>query len=326
MTYVVIGIIYFLLIGFLLWKNEAGTYIRHMTSHRLVCILKTSLSILAEVVLAMSLTFACVYTLCGLFGTLPDEKEILLLCRMVLSLILPVRYLFQKEVGFPFLLFYMNVTIFSDFLYQGADILRSLLYLVFLILHALFCVCDEGRMQTYRKTVAILTEEDIDIIAIHEAGHAIMSMNDGVIPMEIVLLQGKDGPVGGYCRYEKQELPLRVILCKSLAGDIAARRYGMLAQKMVYSELSSVDDHNRCFELLQQVPRQERYTLYEDCRKHCTQVLYAHWDLVALIAQRLLEEKKLERQELELLWQTYGKKDGMDHEDDRKGGQGHSET
>ncbi|MCC2855874.1 hypothetical protein LK523_21015, partial [[Clostridium] innocuum] len=62
-------------------------------------------------------------------------------------------------------------------------------------------------MQTYRKTVAILTEEDIDIIAIHEAGHAIMSMNDGVIPMEIVLLQGKDGPVGGYCRYEKQELP-----------------------------------------------------------------------------------------------------------------------
>ncbi|MFQ7012228.1 MAG: hypothetical protein ACLRTA_06810 [Clostridia bacterium] len=39
-------------------------------------------------------------------------------------------------------------------------------------------------MQTYRKTVAILTEEDIDIIAIHEAGHAIMSMNDGVIPME----------------------------------------------------------------------------------------------------------------------------------------------
>lgn len=95
MTYVVIGIIYFLLIGFLLWKNEAGTYIRHMTSHRLVCILKTSLSILAEVVLAMSLTFACVYTLCGLFGTLPDEKEILLLCRMVLSLILPVRYLFQ---------------------------------------------------------------------------------------------------------------------------------------------------------------------------------------------------------------------------------------
>lgn len=326
MTYVVIGIIYFLLIGFLLWKNEAGTYIRHMTSHRLVCILKTSLSILAEVVLAMSLTFACVYTLCGLFGTLPDEKEILLLCRMVLSLILPVRYLFQKEVGFPFLLFYMNVTIFSDLLYQGADILRSLLYLVFLILHALFCVCDEERMQTYRKTVAILTEEDIDIIAIHEAGHAIMSMNDGVIPMEIVLLQGKDGPVGGYCRYEKQELPLRVILCKSLAGDIAARRYGMLAQKMVYSELSSVDDHNRCFELLQQVPRQERYTLYEDCRKHCTQVLYAHWDLVALIAQRLLEEKKLERQELELLWQTYGKKDGMDHEDDRKGGQGHSET
>ena len=224
------------------------------------------------------------------------------------------------------LLFYMNVTIFSDLLYQGADILRSLLYLVFLILHALFCVCDEGRMQTYRKTVAILTEEDIDIIAIHEAGHAIMSMNDGVIPMEIVLLQGKDGPVGGYCRYEKQELPLRVILCKTLAGDIAARRYGMLAQKMVYTELSSVDDHNRCFELLQQMPRQERYTLYEDCRKHCTQVLYAHWDLVALIAQRLLEEKKLERQELELLWQTYGKKDGMDHEDDRKGGQGHSET
>lgn len=224
------------------------------------------------------------------------------------------------------LLFYMNVTIFSDLLYQGADILRSLLYLVFLILHALFCVCDEGRMQTYRKTVAILTEEDIDIIAIHEAGHAIMSMNDGVIPMEIVLLQGKDGPVGGYCRYEKQELPLRMILCKLLAGDIAARRYGMLAQKMVYSELSSVDDHNRCFELLQQMPRQERYTLYEDCRKHCTQVLYAHWDLVALIAQRLLEEKKLERQELELLWQTYGKKDGMDHEDDRKGGQGHSES
>ena len=100
----------------------------------------------------------------------------------------------------------------------------------------------------------------------------------------------------------------------------------MRAQKMVYSELSSVDDHNRCFELLQQVPRQERYTLYEDCRKHCTQVLYAHWDLVALIAQRLLKEKKLERQELELLWQTYGKKDGMDHEDDRKGGQGHSDT
>ena len=66
----------------------------------------------------------------------------------------------------------------------------------------------------------------------------------------------------------------------------------------------------------------ERYTLYEDCRKHCTQVLYAHWDLVALIAQRLLKEKKLERQELELLWQTYGKKDGMDHEDDRKGGSG----
>ena len=181
-------------------------------------------------------------------------------------------------------------------------------------------------MRTYRKTVAILTEEDIDIIAIHEVGHAIMSMNDGVIPMEIVLLQGKDGPVGGYCRYENQELPLRVILCRLLAGDIAARRYGMLAQKMVYSELSSVDDHNRCFELLQQVPRQERYTLYEDCRKHCTQVLYAHWDLVALIAQRLLKEKKLERQELELLWQTYGKKDGMDHEDDRKGGQGHSET
>ena len=310
MTYVVVTITYFLLIGFLLWKNEAGTYIRHMTPHHLVCILKTSLSILTEVVLTMSLTFACVYTL----------------CRMVLLFIVLVRYLFHKEVGFPFLLFYMNVTIFSDLLYQGADILRSLLYLVFLILHALFCVCDEGRMQTYRKTVAILTEEDIDIIAIHEAGHAIMSMNDGVIPMEIVLLQGKDGPVGGYCRYEKQELPLRMILCKLLAGDIAARRYGMLAQKMVYSELSSVDDHNRCFELLQQVPRQERYTLYEDCRKHCTQVLYAHWDLVALIAQRLLEEKKLERQELELLWQTYGKKDGMDHEDDRKGGQGHSET
>ena len=49
-----------------------------------------------------------------------------------------------------------------------------------------------------------------------------------------------------------------------------------------------------------------------------TQVLYAHWDLVALIAQRLLEEKKLERQELELLWQTYGKEDGMNHEDDRR--------
>ena len=326
MTYVVVTITYFLLIGFLLWKNEAGTYIRHMTPHHLVCILKTSFSIVTEVVLTMSLTFACVYTLCGLRKALPDEKEILLLCRMVLLFIVLVRYLFQKEVGFPFLLFYMNVTIFSDLLYQGADILRSLLYLVFLILHALFCVCDEGRMQTYRKTVAILTEEDIDIIAIHEAGHAIMSMNDGVIPMEIVLLQGKDGPVGGYCRYEKQELPLCMILCKLLAGDIAARRYGMLAQKMVYSELSSVDDHNRCFELLQQVPRQERYTLYEDCRKHCTQVLYAHWDLVALIAQRLLKEKKLERQELELLWQTYGKKDGMDHEDDRKGGQGHSET
>lgn len=326
MTYVVVTITYFLLIGFLLWKNEAGTYIRHMTPHHLVCILKTSFSILTEVVLTMSLTFACVYTLCGLRKALPDEKEILLPCRMVLLFIVLVRYLFQKEVSFPFLLFYMNVTIFSDLLYQGADILRSLLYLVFLILHALFCVCDEGRMQTYRKTVAILTEEDIDIIAIHEAGHAIMSMNDGVIPMEIVLLQGKDGPVGGYCRYEKQELPLRMILCKLLAGDIAARRYGMLAQKMVYSELSSVDDHNRCFELLQQMPRQERYTLYEDCRKHCTQVLYAHWDLVALIAQRLLEEKKLERQELELLWQTYGKKDGMDHEDDRKGGQGHSET
>ncbi|MFQ7012229.1 MAG: hypothetical protein ACLRTA_06815 [Clostridia bacterium] len=61
-----------------------------------------------------------------------------------------------------------------------------------------------------------------------------------------------------------------MILCKLLAGDIAARRYGMLAQKMVYSELSSVDDHNRCFELLQQMPRQERYTLYEDCRKHYT--------------------------------------------------------
>lgn len=318
MTYVVVTIMYFLLIGFLLWKNEAGTYIRHMTPHHLFCILKTSLSILAEVVLTMSQTFACVYTLCGLLGTLPDEKEILLLCRTVLLFIVPVRYLIQKGVGFPFLLFYMNVTIFSDYLYQGADILRSLLYLVFLILHALFCVCDEGRMRTYRKTVAILTEEDIDIIAIHEVRHAIMSMNDGVIPMEIVLLQGKDGPVGGYCRYENQELPLRVILCRLLAGDIAARRYGMLAQKMVYSELSSVDDHNRCFELLQQVPRQERYTLYEDCRKHCTQVLYAHWDLVALIAQRLLEEKKLERQELELLWQTYGKEDGMNHEDDRR--------
>ncbi|WP_416327973.1 hypothetical protein [[Clostridium] innocuum] len=319
MTYVVIGIMYVLLIGFLLWKNEAGTYIRHMTPHRLVCILKTSLSILAEVVLTMSLTFACVYTLCGLLGTLPDEKEILLLCRMVLSLILPVRYLFQKEVGFPFLLFYMNMTIFSDLLYQGADILHSLLYPVFLILHALFCVCDEERMQAYRKTVRILTEEDIDIIAIHEAGHAVMSMNDGVIPVEIVLLQGEDGlPAGGYCCYEKQELPLRVMLCKSLAGDIAAIRYGMLTQKMVYSELSSVDDHSQCFELLQQVPRQERYTLYEDCRKHCTQVLYAHWDLVSLTAQRLLEEKKLERQELELLWQTYGKEDGMDHEDDRR--------
>ena len=216
MTYVVVTITYFLLIGFLLWKNEAGTYIRHMTPHHLVCILKTSLSILTEVVLTMSLTFACVYTLCGLRKALPDEKEILLPCRMVLLFIVLVRYLFQKEVSFPFLLFYMNVTIFSDFLYQGADILRSLLYLVFLILHALFCVCDEGRMQTYRKTVAILTEEDIDIIAIHEVGHAIMSMNDGVIPMEIVLLQGKDGPVGGYCRYEKQELPLRMILCKLL--------------------------------------------------------------------------------------------------------------
>ncbi|MFQ7012227.1 MAG: hypothetical protein ACLRTA_06805 [Clostridia bacterium] len=42
--------------------------------------------------------------------------------RMVLLFIVLVRYLFQKEVGFPFLLFYMNVTIFSDFLYQGADI------------------------------------------------------------------------------------------------------------------------------------------------------------------------------------------------------------
>lgn len=83
MTYVVVTITYFLLIGFLLWKNEAGTYIRHMTPHHLVCILKTSLSILTEVVLTMSLTFACVYTLCGLRKALPDEKEILLLCRMV---------------------------------------------------------------------------------------------------------------------------------------------------------------------------------------------------------------------------------------------------
>lgn len=41
MTYVVVTITYFLLIGFLLWKNEAGTYIRHMTPHHLVCILKT---------------------------------------------------------------------------------------------------------------------------------------------------------------------------------------------------------------------------------------------------------------------------------------------
>lgn len=71
MTYVVVTIMYFLLIGFLLWKNEAGTYIRHMTPHHLFCILKTSLSILAEVVLTMSQTFACVYTLCGLLGTLP---------------------------------------------------------------------------------------------------------------------------------------------------------------------------------------------------------------------------------------------------------------
>ena len=82
MTYVVVTIMYFLLIGFLLWKNEAGTYIRHMTPHHLVCILKTSFSILTEVVLTMSLTFACVYTLCGLRKALPDEKEILLPCRM----------------------------------------------------------------------------------------------------------------------------------------------------------------------------------------------------------------------------------------------------
>ena len=41
MKYVVVTITYFLLIGFLLWKNEAGTYIRHMTPHHLVCILKT---------------------------------------------------------------------------------------------------------------------------------------------------------------------------------------------------------------------------------------------------------------------------------------------
>ena len=161
MTYVVVVIMYSLLIGSLLWKSEAGTYIRHMTPHRLVCILKTSLSILAEVVLTMFLTFACVYTLCGLLGTLPDEKGILLSCWMVLLSIMPVLYLFQKDVGFPFLLFYMDVTIFSGFLYQGADILRSLLYLVFLILHALFCVCDEERTQAYRKTVTILTEEDI---------------------------------------------------------------------------------------------------------------------------------------------------------------------
>lgn len=73
MTYVVVTITYFLLIGFLLWKNEAGTYIRHMTPHHLVCILKTSLSILTEVVLTMSLTFACVYTLCGLRKALPDS-------------------------------------------------------------------------------------------------------------------------------------------------------------------------------------------------------------------------------------------------------------
>ena len=72
MTYVVVTITYFLLIGFLLWKNEAGTYIRHMTPHHLVCILKTSLSILTEVVLTMSLTFACVYTLCGLRKALPE--------------------------------------------------------------------------------------------------------------------------------------------------------------------------------------------------------------------------------------------------------------
>ena len=155
MTYVVVTITYFLLIGFLLWKNEAGTYIRHMTPHHLVCILKTSFSILTEVVLTMSLTFACVYTLCGLRKALPDEKEILLPCRMVLLFIVLVRYLFQKEVSFPFLLFYMNVTIFSDYLYQGADILRSLLYLVFLILHALFCVCDEGRMVRWEDIAAM---------------------------------------------------------------------------------------------------------------------------------------------------------------------------
>ena len=53
------------------------------------------------------------------------------------------------------LLFYMNVTIFSDLLYQGADILRSLLYLVFLILHALFCVCDEGRMVRWEDIAAM---------------------------------------------------------------------------------------------------------------------------------------------------------------------------
>ena len=76
MTYVVVTITYFLLIGFLLWKNEAGTYIRHMTPHHLVCILKTSFSILTEVVLTMSLTFACVYTLCGLRKALPDEKAV----------------------------------------------------------------------------------------------------------------------------------------------------------------------------------------------------------------------------------------------------------
>ena len=103
----------------------------------------------------MSLTFACVYTLCGLRKALPDEKEILLPCRMVLLFIVLVRYLFQKEVSFPFLLFYMNVTIFSDLLYQGADILRSLLYLVFLILHALFCVCDEGRMVRWEDIAAM---------------------------------------------------------------------------------------------------------------------------------------------------------------------------